>query len=149
MTMQPLIFVRIAFLTTAIATTLSLTDNSAQAEQPEVVLTPVAEAGRSFFLESCASCHGSDARGNGPAAASLAAAPADLTAIAIRRDGKFPAGEIGEIIDGRSMVAAHGDREMPVWGDRFTEEEGGDSMSERLVKGRIMMLMSYLKAIQK
>ena len=111
-------------------------------------LSPVAEAGRSYFLESCASCHGDGARGDGPTAASLSTKPADLTLISKRRDGTFPTGELAEIIDGRDMVAAHGNREMPIWGERFSEEEEGDSMTERLVQGRIMMLLVYLRAIQ-
>jgi mono/diheme cytochrome c family protein len=111
-------------------------------------LSPVAEAGRSYFLESCASCHGDGAHGDGPTAASLSTKPADLTLISKRRDGKFPTGELAEMIDGRNMVAAHGNREMPIWGERFSEEEEGDSMTERLVQGRIMMLLVYLRAIQ-
>jgi len=111
-------------------------------------LSPVAESGRSFFLESCAACHGKEGRGDGPAAATLREKPADLTLIARRRDGNFPMRELADIIDGRSMLSAHGDREMPVWGERFSEDEGGDSMTERLVQGRIVMLLVYLKAIQ-
>jgi mono/diheme cytochrome c family protein len=114
-----------------------------------VQLSPVAEAGRSFFLESCAACHGGDGRGGGPAAAAFLTSPADLTLISARRAGAFPVRELAEIIDGRTMVTAHGDREMPVWGERFSDEESGDSMKERLVQGRIRMLLVYIQAIQR
>ena len=114
-----------------------------------VPLSPVAEAGRSFFLESCASCHGVDGRGDGPTAVALATSPADLTLISARRAGAFPVRELAEIIEGRAMVTAHGDREMPVWGERFSEKEGGDSMTERLVQGRIRMLLVYIQVIQR
>jgi putative copper export protein/mono/diheme cytochrome c family protein len=37
-------------------------------------------AGQSLFAQNCASCHGADGRGDGPAAANLQPSPADLTA---------------------------------------------------------------------
>jgi hypothetical protein len=41
----------------------------------------------------------------------------DLTGIAARRGGQFPEERIRQIIDGRTGLAAHGAREMPVWGN--------------------------------
>ncbi len=64
-------------------------------------------------------CHGPDGRGNGPLAGKLNKVPADLTQIAKLNGGKFPAGKIAEIIDGRDIVAAHGMRDMPIWGNRY------------------------------
>jgi mono/diheme cytochrome c family protein len=112
-------------------------------------LSPVAEAGRSFYLESCAPCHGRHATGDGPVAASLAVPPPDLTRIAERRDGEFPIEQLASIINGDGMVSAHGSREMPVWGKRFAEEERGDTLTDRLVMGRIRMLLYYLQAVQR
>jgi mono/diheme cytochrome c family protein len=112
-------------------------------------LTPVAEAGRSFYLESCASCHGKHATGDGPVASSLVTAPPDLTRIAERRGGAFPLAELASVINGEAMVSAHGTRDMPVWGERFAEEEGGDTLTDRLVMGRIRMLLYYLQAVQR
>jgi hypothetical protein len=39
--------------------------------------------------------------------------PADLTVLAKRNDGVFPIAAVNEIIDGRMLIAAHGNREMP------------------------------------
>jgi len=50
---------------------------------PREALAPtrqIIEAGRTIFGQSCAACHGSDGRGDGPAAKGLNPPPADLAA---------------------------------------------------------------------
>lgn len=106
------------------------------------------EVGRSYFVQYCSSCHGVDARGNGPVAASLRTPPVDLRRIAARRGGHFPAAEIAEKIDGRSEVASHGSREMPVWGRRFGAPVVSGGTSEEVVRGRLLILVEYLRSIQ-
>ena len=64
----------------------------------------------------CASCHGASAHGDGKLAKSLTTKPADLTTLARKNGGVFPAARVREVIDGREEVAQHGDRDMPVWG---------------------------------
>lgn len=46
--------------------------------------------GRQNFVRYCASCHGTDATGNGPNAADWPAVPPDLTGLAARNGGSFP-----------------------------------------------------------
>ncbi|MDP3936938.1 MAG: c-type cytochrome [Deltaproteobacteria bacterium] len=104
--------------------------------------------GKKLFMTYCSSCHGADARGDGPVAEALKVRPADLTTIAARRDGEFPAAEIAMFIDGRTVIASHGSREMPVWGQRFREELGKDSVAEEITRGRIDVLIAYLRSIQ-
>lgn len=106
------------------------------------------DVGKTYFVNYCSACHGLDGRGNGPVAISLRTPPADLTRIAQRRGGKFPDAEIAAHIDGRTPVKAHGSREMPVWGRRFGEKFGGDTMSEEFVRGHLLILIQYLKSIQ-
>jgi hypothetical protein len=65
---------------------------------------------------ACMSSHGVDGRGDGRLARTLKTAPADLTQIAKSNGGTFPLNKVEEIVDGRAPVAAHGDRDMPVWG---------------------------------
>ena len=72
------------------------------------------------YLSSCAACHGVDGNGKGPLSAELKSQPADLTILAKRNDGVFPVNAIYEVIDGRKSVKAHGTREMPIWGFRYT-----------------------------
>jgi mono/diheme cytochrome c family protein len=106
------------------------------------------DVGRDAFATHCAACHGSDARGSGPAAAALRTPPADLTRIAARRGGDFPADEIAAWIDGRLAPAAHGTREMPVWGYRFAEGLPPGELTQDLVRGRILTVVEYLRSIQ-
>ena len=106
------------------------------------------EVGRTEFAQYCASCHGTDARGTGPVATALLTPPADLTRIAARRGGAFPADEIAAWIDGRLAPPAHGTREMPVWGVRLAEGLPPGELSQDLVRGRILTLVEYLRSIQ-
>jgi len=109
----------------------------------------LAEMGSEIYLRRCASCHGVDATGDGPVAASLRIPPADLTRIAARRDGTFPKGEIARYIDGRFETGAHGTREMPVWGTRFGEDIPESGLSEEVARGNIATLVDYLISIQR
>jgi len=50
-------------------------------------------------------------------------------------------------IDGRQAVKAHGESQMPIWGDAFAKSAtGGD---ERAVKAKIDAVVAYLESIQK
>jgi mono/diheme cytochrome c family protein len=104
--------------------------------------------GRRFFERYCSACHGIDGRGQGPVAPALRTPPADLTQIAKRRGGQFPVAEIAAHIDGRADVRAHGSRDMPVWGERFSEQVGGGSLGEEVVRGNLLILVQYLQSLQ-
>jgi mono/diheme cytochrome c family protein len=130
---------------------LLLTACRSTSEPPEATNAPIpmlVEVGREEFVQHCAACHGMDARGGGPVASALRTVPADLTQIAARRGGDFPSDEIAEWIDGRLATAAHGTREMPVWGARFSQGLPPDPLSQDLVRGRIETLVEYLRSIQ-
>lgn len=108
----------------------------------------LARMGADAYQRWCASCHGVDGRGDGPAAAALGVAPADLTRIAERREGRFPPGEVARYIDGRFEFPAHGNRAMPVWGQRFSEDIPEPEIAESVGRGNILVLVEYLKSIQ-
>ena len=74
-----------------------------------------------LFQENCAVCHGRDARGSGPMTPALTTVPPDLTGLALRNDGVFPAADIVRWIDGRDLVPSHGGP-MPLFG-RLLEGE--------------------------
>lgn len=101
--------------------------------------------GARLFLTHCASCHGRDARGNGIITGELRHAPPDLTRFTTRNGGVFPRERVYQIIDGRG-IGAHGDRDMPIWGNAF-RQSAGDSSPEA-VAARVRAIADYLEAIQ-
>jgi hypothetical protein len=68
------------------------------------------------YMEYCASGHGEDAKGLGPAASALKTPPCDLTTLAKRRGGKFPEHYVAQTIRFGKAVQTHGSVHMPVWG---------------------------------
>jgi len=102
-------------------------------------------SGKEMFVSYCASCHGKDAKGNGPAAASLKALPADLTTLAQRHGGKYPSDRVTAVLRGQANLMPHGDQEMPVWGPVFWRMSGGH---EELVQQRIANLNRYIESLQ-
>jgi mono/diheme cytochrome c family protein len=132
---------------TGIATIAAL---AVAAAAKEPVYDPVlAEVGKPLYLRHCASCHGREGRGDGPAQVALVKRPADLTAIASRRGGSFPTGEIARFVDGRFELPAHGSREMPVWGERFGSDVPEAGLGESIARGNIAAVLEYLKSIQR
>ncbi|MFO7287122.1 MAG: cytochrome c [Gammaproteobacteria bacterium] len=105
-------------------------------------------SGAELFDRFCAACHGSSGRGDGPVAPTLNVAVPDLTRLAERNDGTFPAQDVRAVIDGRALVVAHGPRTMPVWGYEFWVEEGGDIEAERNARELIDRLVRHIESIQ-
>jgi mono/diheme cytochrome c family protein len=102
--------------------------------------------GAKIFRSYCATCHGTDAHGNGPAAAALKHSAPDLTVISQANGGKFPYQRIKDIIEGKQTgPVAHGNREMPVWGPVFHEIEADQDWGEV----RLEAVTKYLESIQK
>ncbi|MGD1068984.1 MAG: c-type cytochrome [Bryobacteraceae bacterium] len=102
-------------------------------------------SGAAMFKDYCAACHGADGTGNGPAASALKKAPANLTLLSKKNNGKFPALEVQNFIRGDAQsVAAHGTRDMPMWGDIFHSVSAGDSV----VTLRVANLTDYIKGLQ-
>jgi len=101
-------------------------------------------SGKEMFKTYCASCHGENGKGDGPAASALKTMPADLTMLAKNNGGKFPADKVASILRGQG-VTAHGSKEMPVWGPVFWQMSHGH---ESEVQQRIANLTHYLESIQ-
>jgi mono/diheme cytochrome c family protein len=105
--------------------------------------------GPTAYLNNCASCHGGDGRGNGPAARGLDVAPADLTQIAARNGGVFPRDAVMSKIDGY-QIGAHPQRVMPEFGagdlgETVIVENDGLGMPVPL---KLLLLTDYLESIQ-
>ena len=104
------------------------------------------ENGSALFRSYCASCHGAGGKGDGPLAANLRVAPADLTRIAKRNHGKFDPDKVRRAVDGRGPKEIHGGSDMPVWGDAF--KRAGEGYSEAKVKERIDALVDHISTLQ-
>lgn len=103
-------------------------------------------SGKEMYTQYCAACHGTDAKGSGPAAAALKTAPADLTTLAKRSEGgSYPRDRVANILRSGTELAAHGSSDMPIWGPLF---KSLDPTHDIAVQQRIKNLNDYLASIQ-
>ena len=101
-------------------------------------------SGSELFYNNCAACHGVGGKGDGPMGQVLTIRPADLTILAKKTGGKFPAAQIYQMIDGRNpAVRGHGGPDMPVWGEVFAAK--GNAAS---VKDRVNALVKHIETLQ-
>jgi mono/diheme cytochrome c family protein len=112
---------RLIFLGVALVTALNIARPQGKKEQKPVASQTIAASGKETFVKYCASCHGADAKGNGPAATAMNTPPPDLTSLTRRHEGKYPAGYVGAVLNFGRSPASHGSEDMPVWGSRFRE----------------------------
>jgi mono/diheme cytochrome c family protein len=118
---------------------------SEAARNPESVRLIHSIDGKALYEAYCAVCHASDARGGGPMAASLKATPPDLTRIALRHGGVYPAALIERIIAGEeSLPRGHGTVDMPIWGPIFSQV----AWDQDLGRLRIHNLSTYIRGLQ-
>ncbi len=126
---------------------VALTASSQRVPSADKVQTemPNVASGKQTFREYCASCHGEDGKGMGPAASALKSPPSDLTALAKRHAGKFPEDYVAEIVRVGKPMQAHGSSDMPVWGPIFNPR---DKFNDLAVRQRIKNLCAYLATLQ-
>lgn len=115
-----------------------------------------ADLGKSEYINSCAFCHGKDGKGTGAINDLLKKSPTDLTTLSKKNNGVFPAARVSAVIDGREAVKAHGDRDMPAWGNRYTSDSIKAAEyymdvpydAEMFSRARILSLIDYLNRMQ-
>lgn len=119
------------------------------AQQKEIKYVPVKASspasGPEMYTSYCAVCHGVDGKGHGPAAEALKVRPPDLTTLTKRNGGKYPSDHVTSAIRGDLRLAAHGSKEMPVWGDLFWGMSEGHSSEVQL---RVTNLNKYIGSLQ-
>ena len=118
------------------------------------------DLGKLEYDTSCAACHGTDGKGNGPASAALKKPAPNLTTLSKANGGVFPLSSVYAVIDGGQAVIAHGSREMPIWGFRFKPNPPYTPDISKLytpfsiydpalvVRTRILAVIDYLNRIQ-
>ena len=102
-------------------------------------------SGKEMFKAYCAVCHGVDGKGDGPAAPAMKTNPTDLTALAQKSAGKYPAAHVGAVIRGQASTPSHGSHDMPVWGPLFSSIDQGH---EAQIQQRVTNLVDYIETVQ-
>jgi mono/diheme cytochrome c family protein len=141
-------FISLAVVLVAVSTFVVAQQAPAQ-DKPTVKHVPItntpSNSGKEMFNSYCAVCHGKDGKGNGPAASAMKTVPTDLTALAQKSGGKYPASHVAAVIRGQALTPAHGSQDMPVWGPLFSSISQGH---ESQVQQRIANLVSYIESLQ-
>ena len=134
--------------TLVVATGLCLAQGQTE-QKPVVKETPIkmtsAASGKDMYMQYCAPCHGADAKGTGPAASAMKVPPADLTQLAKKHDGKYPANSVASELKFGNGPGAHGSADMPVWGPLF---QSLDKFHDTTVQQRISNLVTYIGTLQ-
>ena len=114
-----------------------------------------ADIGKLEYDNSCAVCHGPQGKGDGPMAGIIETPVPDLSKLAERNGGVFPLARVYETIDGSAAIGAHGTRDMPVWGYRYSVDVAEyytdyyrEIDDEALVRARILAVAEYLHRLQ-
>ena len=129
----------------------TVTADQPQLEEKPLTWTQAATGdAQTLYVELCASCHGVDATGNGPAAEALVGPVPDLTLLARDNGGVYPAEEVHKAISGETRIVAHGTPDMPVWGKAFEDVRPDHKPARRFTfaRQRIGELVNYLESLQ-
>jgi hypothetical protein len=71
-----------------------------------------------------------------------------MTTIAKRHKGVYPLDDVMTTIDGRRIVRGHGDRDMPVWGEKFHTEAKGTKYPELTTLLKAKTIAEYVGTLQ-
>ena len=129
---------RLSLASTTTATVLLLAVAASAADQ----------AGEVAYRRYCSACHGPDGKGDGVVSGLMTPKPTDLTQLTKANDGKFSLLDVMQSIDGRKKIAAHGDSDMPVWGEVFDKDRGQGIAAEAQVRGKVHEIATYVQSIQ-
>jgi mono/diheme cytochrome c family protein len=145
--MRVMKFIRLAAIL-ALLSALAVAQ-AAPAQTPTVKHVPItstpSNSGEGMYNSYCAVCHGTDGKGNGPAASAMKATPTDLTLLAQKAGGKYPSAHVSAVIHGQAVLPSHGSADMPVWGPLFSSISQGH---EAQVQQRIANLVKYIESLQ-
>lgn len=116
---------------------------------PVAAEEPRLEEGGRYYRQYCGACHGLTGEGDGIVSGFMQPHPTDLTIAARANEGKYPFKRVLDQTDGTSTVRAHGDPDMPVWGEILRDPTHQDGIARADVVGRAMLIVKYLESIQK
>jgi mono/diheme cytochrome c family protein len=104
--------------------------------------------GHALYMRYCSACHGESGKGDGIVSGFMRPQPVNLTLLAKKAGGTFDAAAVAQTIDGRQTVRAHGDADMPVWGQILTSEQGPALDRETVARTKVLLITDYLASIQ-
>ena len=105
--------------------------------------------GEQLYQRLCSACHGERGEGDGTVASYFKMQPPDLTQLAKRHGGEYPADKVARIVDGRDAPGPHGSRQMPIWGVALYYADPESPDKEKRVAEIVDRLVEYLRTIQK
>lgn len=105
--------------------------------------------GQQQFSRYCSTCHGPKAEGDGVASSLFTKTPPNLTLLAKNNDGVFPEEKVLAVVKGENPVAAHGEREMPVWGEILDLPKEPTVETDTIADSKLTSVVYFLKSIQK
>jgi mono/diheme cytochrome c family protein len=108
-----------------------------------------ANGAKQMYLQYCGSCHGTEGKGNGPVSRDLKIKVPDLTGLKSNNKGIYPLNKVMSSIDGSRSVRAHGDRQMPVWGEVFRTERDKEKYTELTSLLKAKVIAEYVGTLQK
>lgn len=91
----------------------------------------------------------SNGRGNGPVSRDLKVKVPDLSTLANKNRGVYPLDDVMATIDGRRLVRAHGERDMPVWGENFRNEAEGKKYPELTTLLKAKVIAEYVATAER
>ena len=107
------------------------------------------DGGKDMYLKYCASCHGITGKGDGPVSRDLKVKMPDLTVLKRSNQGMYPTDRVLSSIDGSRSVRAHGDRNMPVWGEVFRKEHEKEKYTELTALLKAKLIAEYVGTLQR
>lgn len=105
--------------------------------------------GKELYRQYCGACHGLTGEGDGVVSGLMRPAPTDLTIAARHNGGEYPFKKVMTQIDGTVTIRAHGDPDMPVWGEVLADPTHDDGMRRADVQGRVFLIVKHLESLQK
>jgi mono/diheme cytochrome c family protein len=108
----------------------------------EPIASSQSESGAQLYKNYCAACHGVEGKGDGQVARFLKGPPADLSALAQRNNGTYPADRVAATLRNGTDIGAHGTSDMPIWGPVF------QSRGKDVAQTRIRKLTEFVASLQ-
>ena len=135
----------VSFIFLTLGVMASAQDTSKEPVKRVPIKPTSAASGQDMYKSYCAACHGVDGKGNGPASDALKVPATNLATLAQKNGGKYPALKVAAVIHGDDQMAAHGSKDMPIWGSLFWGLSGGHDAE---VQQRIVNLNKYIESLQ-